>query len=284
MTPRRRAALRKAQLASARKRHLRARTNSNSRVRNRRVQAVRSHVVRNKRRYIAAGAVLGAGVGAAVAYDHHKNVRLYHNTDKRNVAGIKKHGLHGVKEGSFSHRHFNEKPGMVFVSKGRNKTKMFGNRVVKIKMNRKEFKRHATRDGNMAGMTSRAYQIHERHLAGKKIRVRRGSPLQNRQYKQMFPDGTKESFGTQPLSGRKLKRQQKKEARSIDKAFNKGKKKMAKKRNPSKPRKVANKIRRTKNEVKYRTRNVNRKRTAKRMRARTAPVKRARKTSARRKR
>ena len=161
---------------------------------------VQRHVQRNRRRYkTAAGLVAGVTVAAGATgygYDLHKNVRLYHNTDARNVAGIKATGLHGVKRGSFSHTRFQETPGDVFFAKGMNTTKMFGDHVVKVKMDRKYFNAHAKRDPKMPRGT-RAYKIHESHVGkrpGVKYKVYRGGPIQRAQYKAMFPDGTKESY------------------------------------------------------------------------------------------
>ena len=233
LTPRRRAALRKAQLASARKRRgtgkkvTRKRSVRRSSVRSVRRTPVRStrkvrdlgsvsrpaarkianrpsrsvrvksHVVRNKKRYKAAGTVLGGAVAVAGtgAYAHHRynNVYLYHNTDSRNIKSIKKTGLHGVKVGSVSHSRFREKPGMVFVAKDFNTTKAFGNHVVRVTMNRKEFNRLAMKDTHMPGHM-RAWQIHESHLVGKKIRTRPGGINQRILYKSTFPGRTKESY------------------------------------------------------------------------------------------
>jgi len=200
-TPRRQQALKRAAMISAATRRGRPRyVAGNRRVGTRVVgtrtvrtrAATRAHVQRNRRKYVAAGVVIGAAAGGAVGYDRTVNVRLYHNTDKRNIASIKKHGLHGTKVGSYSHINFQESPGQVFVSRGANKSKQFGNHVVKIKMNRKEFNRNATRDRNMS--TRRAMKIHESHLYGKKIRTYPAGPGQRIMYKTMFPGGTKESY------------------------------------------------------------------------------------------
>ena len=180
MTPARRAALRKAQVASARKRSRAARTSA--------------HIKRHKRKY-AVGTV-AVVAGGYVAQDNVRNVRLYHNTDSRYVSSIKQNGLRGVQKGSFSHVNFAETPGAVFVTKGRNTAKMFGDTVVKVKMNRREFNKHAERDLNMSLITNRAYSIQESYLKGKKLKVRKGGRRQKAAYKSLFPDGTKESYRT----------------------------------------------------------------------------------------
>lgn len=181
MTPARRAALRKAQIASARKR--RGRTSQ-----------VKSHIQRNKKRYVVAGGVAVAVGGIAVGQDYTRNVRVYHNTSYKNAHSIKTNGLTGVKRGSYSHVVFGETPGQVFVTKGRNTAKMFGDTVVKVKMNRREFNRHAIRDHNMDQITKRAYSINQRHLKGKKMKVKLGGSRQQMQYYSLFPNGTKESY------------------------------------------------------------------------------------------
>ncbi|HPE53010.1 MAG TPA: hypothetical protein PK852_02725 [Mesotoga prima] len=190
MTPKRRAALRKAQLASARKRR---RGGSKSTIRRRTPGPVRSHLQRHKKKYKTAAVIGGATAAAAYGTHRYNNVYLYHNTDKRNVASIKKNGLRGVVPGSYSHKYFDEPIGHVFVAKDRNTTKMFGNRVVLVKMKRKEFKKHAQRDPNITHRKN-AYSIHEKHLVGKKVRVRRAGPLQAYGYRKAFPTGYKESY------------------------------------------------------------------------------------------
>ena len=180
-TPARRAALRRAQLISARKRKGSGRA-----------RKVASHVQRNKGKYTAIGGAAVA-VGAAVTYDQVKNVRLYHNTDARHIPKIKRQGLQGIKPGSYSHRNMKEPVGMVFVSKGRNKTKMFGTHQVKIKMNRKEFNKYAKRDYNMPKST-RPYMIHEGFLEGQKTTIKRNGPIGRASYYRIFPDGTKDSY------------------------------------------------------------------------------------------
>lgn len=165
--------------------------------------AARRHVQKHKGVYVAGAVVAGAVGGGLVVRDRTVNVRLYHNTDKKNISSIKKHGLHGVKAGSYSHINFHEPVGHVFVSKGRNsaQTKAFGNHVVRIKMNRKQFNQNAVRDRNIPG-THRAMRIHESHLHGKKIRTYPGGPRQRLSYKMTFPDGTKESYGSRPRKKR----------------------------------------------------------------------------------
>jgi hypothetical protein len=191
MTPARRAALRKAQLASARKRKGRGRSVA-YRASYAKTRAV-GHVRRNRKRYVAGVAVIGASAAGYSAYDHTVNVRLYHNTANANLRHIKAQGLHGVKVGSYSHRNFREPVGQVFVSKGLNTSKHFGPGTVRIKMNRKEFNKHATKDRHM--QTRQAFKIHESHLYGKKVRTRRGGPLRKAFHLAYFPDGTKESYG-----------------------------------------------------------------------------------------
>lgn len=202
MTPKRKAALRKAQLASARKRR---RGGSKSTVRRRTPGPVRSHLQRNKRKYKTAAVIGGATAAAAYGAHRYNNVYLYHNTDKRNVSGIKKNGLRGVVPGSYSHVHFGEPIGHVFVTKDRNTTKMFGNRVVLVKMKRKEFNKVGVRDHNIRHKNN-AYSIHEKHLVGKKVRVRRAGPLQSYGYKKLFPTGYKESFNPEAYAMRYVPR------------------------------------------------------------------------------
>ena len=157
-----------------------------------RAKKVASHVRRNKGKYTAIGGAVAIGA-SVVAYDQVKNVRLYHNTDARHVAKIKRNGLQGVKPGSYSHRVMKEPVGMVFVAKGRNKTKMFGTHQVKIKMNRKEFNQYAKRDYNMPKST-RPYMIHEGFLEGQKTTIKRNGPIGRASYYRLFPDGTKDSY------------------------------------------------------------------------------------------
>lgn len=182
MTPARRRALRKAQIASARKRR-------------KTTTKVKSHIKRHKKKYVAGGAIVAAGATTAYGTHRYNNVYLYHNTNIKNASSIKKNGLKGVRPGSFSQLYFNEPIGHVFVSKDYNSrlARGFGNSVVRVKMNRKEFNKYAIRDKNMK-RTSNAFSIHERHLQGRKVKVRRAGPIQSRRYKSMFPDGTKESW------------------------------------------------------------------------------------------
>lgn len=189
MTPKRRAVLRKAQLASARKRRGTARRPT--------AKAARRKVIR--RRVVTGVAVAAVvGGGAYGGYRHHDNktnIRIYHNTDKRHAASIRANGLRGVKVNSFSNTVFKEPVGHVFVSAGRNRglAKHFGNRVVVVKMNRKKFVQHAHVDYNMPGPRNRngrlllgkplgPHSIHESHLKGAKVSVRRAGPIQSAIY------------------------------------------------------------------------------------------------------
>jgi hypothetical protein len=184
MTPKRRAALKKAQLASARKRK------------------GRGHFSRNRKRY-AAAAVVGAGVFAAGAAAHRTKGRklkgkgsghprnvskrvpsravrnnadarrgkkptphgktrvMYHHTSKENAAKIRKQGF----KGSRAHDQH------VFLSTKPLKDHRYGKSILKVKVNHNRL----TRDTTPGSQGAMYYMVHEKHLKGTKVQGHRRS-------------------------------------------------------------------------------------------------------------
>lgn len=143
MTPARRAALRKAQLASARKRRGRGKKRTSSR----RTRARRIAIAAG-----GAGAVAAVGAGAYVARKKYKSkiakskrakgkpqgkmVVLYHRTHTQNLASIQQHGLRGSNYGVGVVGH-----GRVHLSTqrhfgGRTVIRRYGSEVLAVKVNR----------------------------------------------------------------------------------------------------------------------------------------------------
>jgi hypothetical protein len=129
MTPARRNALRKAQLASARKRKGSGRTRPSN------LHKGKRHITKNQKRALV-GVAAVAAVGAA-AYGAHKAryVTVYHGTRHHAARQITKHGFNNGK-GPNARAH-----DVYLTSKRRTGNTAYGTDVVKVKMRRKDAKK-----------------------------------------------------------------------------------------------------------------------------------------------
>ena len=150
MTPARRAALRKAQTASARKRR-------------------RSpHIVasRRRRRRIVAGAALGTAIAVGAVGAHRSTSKtLYHSTHKTSAHHI-------VRSQKFKSHH-TEADRVYFFTKPKYD---YGHHHVKVRVKKKTLRKISTVDRT----ENHAVYIHKKNLNGHKIRHGRAQPLKHR--------------------------------------------------------------------------------------------------------
>jgi len=152
MTAKRRAALRKAQLASARKRRGKA----------------SKHLKKHRKKYAVAGAAV-VGTAAYQAYDRKKNVRLYHTTGKSASKSIRKNGFIGAHIDHYGP----EVAGRVYFSTNKKGSTPYGSHTVRVKMSRIKFAKVSQRDiltHYRKGKPLPHFTVHHSDLAGHKIR------------------------------------------------------------------------------------------------------------------
>jgi hypothetical protein len=130
----------------------------------------RSARSRRKRR-IVAGGVLAVGAvagGAYVAHDRKHNVRLYHNTDRASVRGIKRSGFRGANSDYASMG----TQGRVYFSVGKNHAKAYGSHTVRVKMSKVKYRSVGLADplAQSMGGYDKYGTVHTRDLKGHRVR------------------------------------------------------------------------------------------------------------------
>lgn len=158
MTPKRRAALRKAQLVSARKR--RKGTSTKTRT--------------SRKRVIKRVAVVGTvGAGAAYGVHRYNNPRLYHNTSHHSARMIKKSGFSGsAKKRAGEGNKYQAADHIYFTNRKRSNAKAYGTDTVRVTMKRKQYKRVVS-DGHYQGGSryrEKYSKVHYGNLKGAKVK------------------------------------------------------------------------------------------------------------------